>query len=233
MREVTKNAKYNQLNSKDSKGLKDINRNKKRVKERLEAGIQIANKSNQIDFANRSKQLFLQWKSELERYTDIHPVYFNAPPLTTTKVKAFTFRSATRDRNSPVKEVILNKSENIRAGSRQSENRKERKLKLSKFYNEYNNKIKRAKTPNKLKARKTFTRNSKRRPKTRGDNVSNFENIDIYQRHRRPIENKLKINFNKIVMDSIMNRPVSRESAKSVTQNIKNKNAKFNNVFIF
>ena len=195
----------------------------------------MAKRSSQIDFQKKSKQLFLQWKRELERYTDVHPVYYNAPPLTTTKVKAFTFHSETRERNSPTKETLDTiKTANQREESRHSITRSRKKLKISKFFKireNYNSK--RAKTPNKQIMRKTFTRSSQRRPKTRREHTSRFEILGLHSKNDNWDENKIKINFNKIVMDSIMSRPVTRQSEKSQIQNTKNMNVKFNNVFIF
>ena len=164
---------------------KDIQRNHRRVKESLERGTQMANRSSQIDFQKKSKQLFLQWKRELERYTDVHPVYYNAPPLTTTKVKAFTFRSETRERNSPAKETLdIIKTANQREESRHSLTRNRKKLKISKFFKireNYNSK--RAKTPNKQIMRKTFSRSSQRRPKTRREHTSRFEALGFHSKN--------------------------------------------------
>lgn len=53
----------------------------------------------------QARKLFMRWRAELEKYTDVHPVFNRDPPLKVTKPKAFEFRRLSKGKNSPNKGI--------------------------------------------------------------------------------------------------------------------------------
>lgn len=79
--------------------------NPKAIKAKPLAKISNLDQIKQTGFPQKSNRLFLQWKAELERHTDVHPVFDREPPLTVTKPKSFAFKRFSRGKNSPNKGI--------------------------------------------------------------------------------------------------------------------------------
>ena len=231
MREVTKSTKNHQLSSKFSKlkqALFPKGRGKYYMKESLKS-----QKRQKQNIQSHSNQLFMQWKKELENFTDIHPVDYNAPPLSVTKVKEFAFRSSSRDRNSPSKFIPPSVGLNNHRLFTMSQGSNANYNKLSHFFDIDMNKIyNRSNIQSNRNKRSTLSKISNVRPKTKRDHITRFSTYNLYLSPQRP-NDKFKLNFDMAIMDKISNRPVLKQMPKEASQNWKNIDVKFKNIFVF
>ena len=185
---------------------------------------------------NRSNHLFLQWRAELEKFTDIHPVNYCDPPLSLTKIEEFTFRSTSRDRSSLSKDFPMAISQNIsnkKLLSKPKSSKRKNQI-LSEYYKICEDENFQGNRDHyKLDSRSSLAKRPSSRPRTKQEQGERFATYNLYLSPQRP-NDKFKMNFDMVMMDNAFPiRPVLNRNSLKENSSTKHENVRFKNIFVF
>lgn len=198
------------------------------------------------DPAMKSTRAFMKWKAELQRYTDVNPVFNRNPPLSVTRPKWFSFTSHSKTRNSPEKEVAKD-TVDTKCTQKQLLYSQQRKKRLCEMATTDRISLRKGRAHTSQRNRtELVSKHLKSRSKTRRDRSTGLEhpkvskcrnamtarrNLEVYD--SSAMFDKFKLNFDRVLLDSVMSRPLSPQASERCALNKKNSKVKFNNVFVF